>query len=130
MQPLSIRSIFIIVAIVSLIISYVGIWMRLISDPIERTGSDFIAFYSAGRVAQDHDTSHVYDPLLQQDIQEEEVGFPLAPGQVLLYNHLPFLIPILQIIVSSNYVNSFYRWIFLLIVLYVSGIFFLSRLLE
>lgn len=130
MQTSGIRRIFIIAGIVSLVVSYFGIWIRMIGNPVERTGSDFIAFYSAGRVAQNAGAAHVYDPNLQQNIQEEEVGFPLVPGQVLLYNHLPFLIPILQTIVSPNYVNSFYLWIFLLIALYITGIFFLSRLLK
>lgn len=130
MQTSGIRRIFIIAGIVSLVVSYLGIWIRMIRNPVERTGSDFIAFYSAGRVAQNAGAVHVYDPNLQQNIQEEELGFPLVPGQVLLYNHLPFLIPILQTIVSPNYVNSFYLWIFLLIALYITGIFFLSRLLK
>ena len=130
MQTSGIRRIFIIAGIISLVVSYFGIWIRMIRNPVERTGSDFIAFYSAGRVAQNEGAAHVYDPNLQQNIQKEEVGFPLVPGQVLLYNHLPFLIPILQTIVSPNYVNSFYLWIFLLIALYIIGIFFLSRLLK
>ena len=130
MQTSGIQRIFIIAGIASLFVSYFGIWIRFINDPVERTGADFIAFYSAGRVAQNAGAAHVYDPNLQQNIQEGEVGFPLVPGQVLLYNHLPFLIPILQTIVSPNYVNSFYLWIFLLIALYITGIFFLSRLLK
>jgi len=130
MQTSGIRRIFIIAGIVSLFLSYFGIWIRMITNPVERTGADFIAFYSAGRVAQNAGAAHVYDPNLQQEIQQHEVGFPLVPGQVLLYNHLPFLIPILQIIVTPNYVDSFYLWIFLLIALYIAGIFFLSQLLK
>lgn len=130
MKTLGIRRIFIIAGVASLFVSYLGIWVRLINNPIERTGADFIAFYSAGRVAQQKGAAHVYDPILQQEVQEEEVGFPLIPGQVLLYNHLPFLIPILQSIVSADYVNSFYRWIFLLIVLYIAAITFPSQLLK
>ena len=104
--------------------------MRFINDPAERTGSDFIAFYSAGKVAQEHGAAKVYDPELQQQIQEQEVGFPLVQGQVLLYNHLPFLVPILQTMVSTSYVSSFYRWVILLIALYLAGVFVLSRLLR
>ena len=114
----------------SLFVAYVGLWVRLIGNPAERTGSDFIAFYSAGRIAQDQGVAQVYDPSLQQRIQEEEVGFPLAREQILLYNHLPFLIPVLEAIVSTNYVSSFYRWAFLLIVLYVAAIVFLSQVLK
>ena len=130
MKSSSVRRIFIIAGIASLFVSYLGVWKRLINDPVERTGADFIAFYSAGRVAQNEGAAQVYDPILQKDVQEGEVGFPLVPGQVLLYNHLPFLIPILQIIVSADYVGSFYRWVFLLITLYISGIAFLSRTLK
>lgn len=116
--------------VISLFLSYIGIWVRLINDPTERTGSDFIAFYSAGRVAQDEGTARVYNPELQQNIQEEQVGFPLVKGQVLLYNHLPFLIPILNLIMTTDYVESFYRWIFIMLLLYGAGILFLNSTLS
>lgn len=130
MKSLNLPRLFFIAGVLSLFISYLGLWMRFINDPVERTGSDFIAFYSAGRVAQNQGTGHVYNALYQQDVQEEQVGFSLVPGQVLLYNHLPFLIPILRAIVSPDYVGSFYRWIFLLIALYLAGILFLMRVLK
>ena len=127
MEVASIRRVFIIAGMVSLFVSYLGIWVRFINDPVERTGSDFIAFYSAGRVAQEEGIRKVYNPVLQQQIQQEEVGFPLVPGQVLLYNHLPFLLPILQTLVNTNYVASFYRWVILLLALYITGIGLLGR---
>src|SRR6266545_662817 len=130
MKAANFRRIFIMAGIISLFVSYLGIWIRFINDPVESTGSDFIAFYSAGRIAQREGASNVYNPLLQQQIQQKEVGFSLSPGQVLLYNHLPFLLPILQAIVNTSYVDSFYRWIFLLIMVYVAAIVILSRLLT
>ena len=129
MQTSGVRRIFIIAGIVSLFVSYLGIWIRFINDPVERTGADFIHFYSAGRLAQSEGAAHVYDLLLQQKIEEQQVGFPLAPGQVLPYNHLPFLIPILQTVVNTDYVNSFYKWVFIMIVLFITGIFTLGRML-
>jgi len=80
MQISGVRRIFIIAGIVSLFVSYLGIWIRFINDPVERTGADFIHFYSAGRLAQSEGAAHVYDLLLQQKIEEQQVGFPLAPG--------------------------------------------------
>jgi len=97
---------------------------------MERTGADFIHFYSAGRIAQIHGPSQVYDLALQHDIEEQQVGFPLAQEQVLPYNHLPFLIPILQIIISPDYIRSFYRWVMLMVLIYVLGLILLSHLLE
>jgi len=130
MPTSSIRRVFILAGIASLFLSYLGIWIRFINDPVERTGADFIHFYSAGRIAQSAGAAHVYDLLLQQEIQQEQVGFTLAPGQVLPYNHLPFLIPILQTIVSTGYVSSFYRWVCIMIVLFITGILTLGRMLT
>jgi hypothetical protein len=74
--------------------------------------------------------AYVYNPLLIQKIQEQEVGFPLVPGQVLLYNHPPLLIPVLRAIVSADYVASFYRWIFLFLTCYFVAILVLSQMLK
>lgn len=130
MKTTSLYRIVTIAGALSLFVSYVGIWNRFIHDPVQRTGSDFIAFYSAGRIAQNQGMSAAYDPRLQQLIQQEEVGFTLAPGQVLLYNHLPFLLPLLQIIVTEDYVASLHRWVLLLIVLYLLSVIVLSTLLR
>lgn len=130
MKSFSLLRIFVIVSIVSFFLSYIGIWINFINDPVERTGSDFIGFYSVGRIAQTKGASYVYDPLLQQDIQEEVVGFPLAPGQVLINQHLPFLIPILQAITSPDYVLSFYRWNVIMILFYMVSLVLLSCVLK
>jgi hypothetical protein len=130
MKQLSLTRIFLVAGIAALLISYLGIWVRLINNPAERTGADFIHFYSAGRIAQLHGPSHVYNLALQHDIEEEQVGFPLATDQVLPYNHLPFLIPILQIIIVADYVSSFYRWVILMILIYVLGFTLFAQLLQ
>jgi hypothetical protein len=130
MKQSSLYRIFLVASIISLLASDIGVWIRLIRDPAERTGSDFIALYSVGRIAQDKGYSQVYDPLKQQEVEEKVVGFPLGKDQVLLYNHLPFLLPILRSIVSEDYVSSFYRWIFLLIAIYITAAGVLSKLLQ
>jgi len=130
MTTSSLRRVFLIAGIASLLLSYLGIWMRMINDPVERTGADFIHFYSAGRIAQSEGAAHVYDLSLQQEIEEQQVGFALAPGQVLPYNHLPYLIPILRVTMSADYVSSFYRWVFLMIAIFITGIGILGRVLT
>jgi hypothetical protein len=122
-----IRRLFVIAAIASLLCSYAVIWVRLIHDPAERTGLDFVAFYAAGRVAQQEGAARVYDPQSLQTIEQDQAGFRLAPGQVLLYNHVPFLIPVLRAIVSDDYVASFYRWVCVLVAIHVLGIAVLAR---
>ena len=65
----------------------------MITSPEQRTGTDFIAFYTAGRIAQEQGIHDVYNIAYQQSVQENLLGFPIANNQPLLYNHIPFLIP-------------------------------------
>jgi len=130
MKPGSFRRIFIISGLMILVIIYAVLWLQMIADPVQRTGSDFIAFYAAGRVAQEYGTSRVYDVSLEQAVQQQVVGFDLVPGQVLLYNHVPFLVPILMALVNGNYVASFIRWVLVLLVVFIAGITILTRFLR
>jgi glycosyl transferase family 87 len=112
---------------VALLAIYFVWWGRMIADPVARSGADFIAFYSAGRVAQAHGFTSIYEIDQQQKIEQEVVGFPLAEGQVLLYNHMPYLVPLLALVVSDNYVGSFERWVLVLISIYLIGTRFLIQ---
>src|SRR5215216_176008 len=105
----------------SLLIIYLVWWGRMIGDPVERSGADFIALYSAGRIAQAHGFASIYDIELQQKIEQEVVGFQLAEGHVLLYNHMPYLVPLLTLVSNDNYVESFKRWVLVLISIYLIG---------
>jgi hypothetical protein len=124
------RRLLVVSGLTALVFSYAILWLRMINSSTERTGADFIAYYSAGRVAQTDGFTRVYEPDLQQDVQEGLVGFPLFPGQVLLYNHVPYLLPILFVFVSQNYIASFSRWATFLLVLFITGIVFVARMLR
>ncbi len=52
MKRVDFRRIFVIAGLVSLVIIYALLWLRMIASPSERTGSDFIVFYTAGQIAQ------------------------------------------------------------------------------
>ena len=108
-------------AILSLAAGYAAQWLLMISNPVDRTGTDFIHFYAAGQIAQRYGSSSVYNLDLQQKIEEEEVGFKLAPGQVLPFNHVPYLIPLLRLLMSGDYIASFGRWVLLLFIAYAAG---------
>jgi len=120
-QRINIQRISLAAGAISLFIVYMILWGRMITSPTDRTGTDFIAFYAAGRVAEEYGSSHAYDIALQQKVQEKEVGFQLSSGQALLYNHMPYLIPVLQILVNQNYMASFARWTILLLAVYAAG---------
>ena len=123
------RRVFIIAGLATLLIVYAVLWLRMINSPAERTGADFIGFYTAARIAQTAGTAHIYEPDRQQVIEQELVGFELVPGQVLLFNHLPYFVPILQLIVDENYVRSFIRWDLILLVVVILDATLLAYLL-
>jgi len=124
------RRVFVIAGLATLLIVYAVLWLRMITSPAERTGSDFIGFFTAGRIAQTAGAAHIYEPDRQQVIEQELVGFELVPGQVLLFNHLPYFVPILQLIIDENYVLSFIRWDLILLVVLILDAGLLAYLLS
>lgn len=114
---------------VGLSVLYLLWWGRMILNPVERSGADFIAFYAAGRIAQTSGFPSIYHIDDQRAIEQEVVGFQLAEQQVLLYNHIPYLAPLLALVVNGDYVGSFARWTFFLLMIYlVSTQYFLKSL--
>ena len=108
-------------AIISIVIWYGMQWVQMISNPISPTGADFIHFYSAGQVAQRYGYSSVYNLDLQQKIESEVVGIQMPEGQLLPYNHIPYLIPVLSAVVGNNYIDLFVHWVFILLIFFIAG---------
>lgn len=119
--------VFQIVIISSLIIIYIFQWFTMITSPSLRTGTDFISYYSVARISQEYGIAKIYDVNMQQEFQEEAVGFRLTEGQVLLYLHVPYIIPILVLFVSKNYIFSFIVWVALMLSIYSFASFFLLK---
>jgi len=120
MKHINFRRVFILAGLMTLIVVFAILWLQMISSPAERTGTDFISPYSAARIAQRWGAAHVYDLQLQQTIQAEVVGFSLAPGQVLMFNHPPYLVPLLVLLVDGNYVASLERYAAIMVALYLA----------
>src|ERR1044071_9143763 len=91
MRRLNYRRIFTIVGILALLLYFVLTWMNMMTDPDQRTGSDFIGFYNFGRIYQLKGIQSIYDISEQQKIEQQVVGHPVT---VIFYTHMPFLAPI------------------------------------
>jgi hypothetical protein len=130
-KSINLWRVFQIAATFSLIIVYLIQWYQMILIPPLRTGADFIAFYSAGRIAQKYGFSSAYNIAAQHEIEQIVVGFDLAQEQVLLYNHIPYLVPLLKLLVNADYIGSFIRWVVLMLGVYGIGcIFFLKTIFS
>ncbi len=124
------RRLFTNAGLLSLVLIYILLWVNMINDPAQRTGADFISFYTAGQIAQRYGFSHVYDLQLQRDVQEKIVGFNFPAIKGLPFYHLPFIIPLLTLVALPNYAFSFVIWDLILICVYVIGFCFLFKSLP
>ena len=120
MKRINFRRVFILAGLITLVVVYAILWIKMISSPAERTGTDFISPYSAARIAQRWGAKNVYNLQLQQTIQAEVVGFSLVPGQVLMFNHPPYMVPLLMLLVDGNYVASLERYAAIMVALYLA----------
>ncbi len=111
--------------ILSLTLIYPLLWLKMLADPIQYTGADFIAFYAAGRIADNEGADQAYDLNLQKKYQEGVVGFDFELSEVNPFVHPPFIIPLTQLAATPNYLDSFQRWGLLMLFIFMAGIPFL-----
>ncbi|MEI6289895.1 MAG: glycosyltransferase 87 family protein [Chloroflexota bacterium] len=117
MQPLkkiNFHRIFVSSAILGMLLTYVLLTARMLNDPVQRTASDFMPYYAAGMIAHREGIARIYELNLQRAVEQSQVNFQLGEKQFLIYNHPPYLIPVLSILVSPNYILSFSFWMILL----------------
>lgn len=126
-KNISFSRIIFIAGVFALLVLYIILWGQMISDPAQKKGTDFIALYTAGRVANKYGTHSVYDLELQKTVQEEILGFSIYNAEPLLYNHMPFLLPILMVLGKIPYSDAFFLWGALLITFYWIGFRLLQR---
>jgi hypothetical protein len=130
MQKINHRRVFVISALTALILVYAVLWTRMILDPFERTGTDFIAFYAAGRIAREYGPSEVYNLQLQKQIEERVLGFPVLLMDVAPFMHPPFIVPVLSAISTQDYQMAFHAWGILLLGIYMLSSWVFSRLFK
>jgi len=118
----------IITIILSLAVTYPLLWLKMLADPVQYTGADFIAFYAAGRIADNEGAAQAYDLNLQKKYQEQVVMREIESRETFPYNHLPFVIPLAQIVTTPAYLASFQRWALLMVFIFAMSVPFLMAL--
>lgn len=116
------------------IIALQSTWYALIAAQQVATPSilrkvDYVAIYAAGYIAHYQGLSHTYDLALQKRL-EDEITYPEKLIRFYPYNHTPFLVHILQLVTTSNYTVSFYRWIVVLIAFHLLALVVLAHLMH
>ena len=126
-QRINYRSSLVAAGLIALTVIYAALWVKMISNPAERSGADFIAFYAAGRISLTGKFPEVYIPQAQQAVEEGVLGFPITAEEVNPFVHPPFILPVLALIALLSYVWAFHLWAIFLLVLYFVGAIFLIR---
>jgi hypothetical protein len=129
-QRINYRSTLVAAGLIALAVIYAALWVMMISNPAERTGADFIAFYAAGRISLTGKFSEVYIPQAQQVVEEEVLGFQITGEEINPFVHPPFILPVLALITLVPYEWAFHLWALILLVLYFTGAFFLIRIIS
>lgn len=120
----------ILAGVLILLWMYAALWRTQITTPRIRQSADFLAFYTAGEIAEKDGIQDVYDREKQLAVQENVQRRALVADELLSYNHLPYLIPLLDVLFDENYVASFTRWGLFLLMLHLVSTVILSKILA
>jgi hypothetical protein len=106
------------------------VWSLVVFQPDTHKPSDFIAFYTAGRIAASGSYHLLYDVQTELQIQESVIGGALRVDQLLPFIHPPVLVPILQFICSPDYLASYWRWVLVSFIFFVGSAILMARILH
>ena len=105
------------------------VWSLVVFQPDTHKPSDFIAFYTAGRIAASGSYHLLYDVQTELQIQESVIGGALRVDQLLPFIHPPLLVPILQFICTPDYLASYWRWVLVSFIFFVGSAILMARIL-
>lgn len=108
MRKLSLLDLALLGALVFQILLYSIAWVRFINDPT-LYGTDFISFYTAGRIVRLGEPHNLYNLAVQQAIQQPIIGDRFAGGSN-LSQHPPYLAPILALVAVDDFILAYILW--------------------
>ncbi len=126
---LNLRTILFVIICVAQVTWYAIILARLVASPQTIREVDYVAIYPAGYIARYQGLSLVYDMNLQKKVEDAAI-YPLKLNNFYPYNHPPFLIPLLLLVTTSNYIASFYRWLVVLLIFHLFSLMLLAFLFR
>lgn len=109
-MQIDLRRVVLAVCLIALPLSYFVLYARILADPVQVRGADFVAFYAAGRIARQEGAGRVYDLDLQKKYEEQVAGFAISPEDTFPFPHPPFIIPLLLLTAGEQYEAAFLVW--------------------
>lgn len=109
---------------------YLSLWLALLWDISIAKRTDFIALYISGKLAKLYGWTKIYDLDLQYFEHQSILGFNFDIVFFLPNNHPPLLLPILRLIYSENFLQSYLLWFLFLLFLIAGAVFLLLKLFK
>ena len=116
-KQINLQRVIFIALVFSLVILYVLSWVDVVSDLAQLTGSDFMAFYAAGRSMFEHAPAAAYDLASLKASEESVLGFRIADQDVNPFVHPPLILPVIWLVARFNYLTAFYLWALFILIL-------------
>lgn len=120
----------ILLAIVLQAAWFTVLWVNYVHSPVLLRNADFRHFYTAGKISFDYGFSQVYNLDIETRVQEKVVGHILPQDELLIYNHPPLLLPVLNIIAAFEYETAYILNCILLLLISVACLPFLLATLK
>ncbi len=106
------------------------LWSLVVFQPETHKPIDFSALYTAGRIGASSSYHLLYDIPSEVQVQDTIYGYSLHADQVLMFNHPPILVPILQLICTPDYIASFWRWVVVSVCFVVCSAILMEQMLK
>lgn len=108
--------------VVSLILIYAVLWLRMVNDQELYTGTDYIAFYAGARIAREQSPAMAYNLEQQRRYESQVVGFEIKIGDVNLFVHPPFIIPLVLLSIQRTFIASLITWQWFMLIFLLGGV--------
>ncbi|MFC2028381.1 glycosyltransferase family 87 protein [Chloroflexota bacterium] len=96
--------------ILVLAITYPTLWIRMLNDPVQYTGTDYVPFHVVSQISRNAGPSHIYDLGLQREYEENLGNFDIHPEDVRIFLNPPFIVPLVNLIERPDFRTSLVLW--------------------
>ena len=110
MRKINYQRVFLLASVLSLALVYLLLWLRMLNDPVQYTGTDFVPFYAAAQIAKNESPSQIYDLQLQQKYEDGLGDFDIQLQDVRIYLNPPFVVPLASLVTGKNFLTSLVLW--------------------
>jgi len=119
-----------ITVVLVLAITYPILWLKMLNDPVQYTGTDYVPFYAASQISRNEGTSQVYDLELQRKYEENLGNFVIQPEDVRIFLNPPFIIPLANLVSKPDFRTSLILWELVNFLILLLGTYLLFNLLN